>query len=60
MQSPGIAPESEKPNIENRKISRKSMPTTPPLLSQETDILVLDIEPEAHQAQKMRWNMEQN
>ena len=36
------------------------MPTAPPLLSQETKILVLGIESEVHQAQKMGWSTEQN
>lgn len=64
MRNPGLAPELEKPNTENRRLveslCEKQMSTAPPLLSQETEILVLDIESEAHQAQKMGWSMEQN
>lgn len=35
------------------------MPTALPYSLQEDKILVLDIESEAHQAQKMGWSMEQ-
>ena len=47
MWNPGLAPELEKPNTENRLVEslcEKQMATAPPLLSQETEILVLDIE----------------
>ena len=45
MWNPGLAPELEKPNTENRRLveslCEKQMATAPPLLSQETEILVL-------------------
>lgn len=64
MQNPGIAPVLEKPKLKTGRLveglcESKQMSTTPPQLSQETEVLLLDIESKTHQTQK-GWNMEQN
>lgn len=54
MQNPGIAPVLEKPKLKTGRLveglcESKQMSTTPPQLSQETEVLLLDIESKTHQ-----------